>query len=1134
MRTFSWSARPRSRAALTSTTRISANFCTHIWKRRQAVPFWNLLICLLGLLLALGCGGGPGNSGGNQQPPAPPSNPIPAIVSLSPSSITAGSGAFALTVTGQNFVSTTSVQWNGSALATTFVSGTELQAQVPAASVANPGMAAVSVSNPAPGGGNSGPAEFSISPIANPIPSLSSLSPSGISAGSSSFILTVNGSNFLPSSTIQWNGVPVPTSYLSQNQLETQVQATSVSTSGFAEITVTNPSPGGGISAAAAFSIAYSPMVVNQKVNDLVWDLTHQLIYLSVPSLGASNGNTLIALNPLTGNIMASQFAGSEPDRLAISSDDQFLYVGIDGASAVQRFTLPSLLPDIKYSLGADSLAGPQYAVDLGVAPGLAHTTAVSRGVSNISLYAYGGMAIYDDATLRPTTAPGHGPLFDSLQWGSDTAIYSNDSEVSSFDIYKLTVSAAGVVLSKDYPNDFSGFNVLIHYDAGTNLIYTDDGFAINPANGLHVGAFQASGLMVPDSSLNSAFFLGQTASQAGTQNFAIEAFNLTTFAPYAEIVIPGVQGNPRHLIRWGVNGLAFNDDAGFVYVLNAPFGAAKPARTLSPGNRLSPVRQTRVAAKGIRAARAIANARSLNSRLGTAHVSSSAVTNPAPSITSLSPNAVSAGVNGLTLTVTGSNFVSLSTIEWNGSPRPTEFVSSTELQAQIGASDVAIPASVSIGVVTPGPGGGTSSVLPFTVVATENPVPAIVSLYPDAVAAGSSGFTLDVNGLAYFNPSSVVEWDGSPRASTLYSSGQLQVQISSSDVASPRYALVTVTNPSPGGGTSGAPFQVLYQPTILNQLTNEMIWDPVNQVIYISVPGSAVTHANQVCILNPLTAAIVSCQSAGSEPDVLALSDDSQYLYVGEDGTGSVQRFILPMLTPDISYSLGNYGSGTPFYALDLQVAPGSPRTTAVSKGAPVEPAAQGGITIFDDATPRPISAPGDFQLYGSIQWSPDRTAIFAANNESTGFDFYTLAVSASGVVLNRDYPAVFWNPGRIHYDRTTKLVYSDDGFHAIDPSTGLPNGIFEVGGGWPMAPDSTLNRVFILARYVWQGNADYTINVFDMTHYTFIDQIPFSTTPNGIGRIGRFIRWGTNGLALNDTQGNIYLISGTFVSGK
>jgi hypothetical protein len=139
---------------------------------------------------------------------------------------------------------------------------------------------------------------------------------------------------------------------------------------------------------------------------------------------------------------------------------------------------------------------------------------------------------------------------------------------------------------------------------------------------------------------------------------------------------------------------------------------------------------------------------------------------------------------------------------------------------------------------------------------------------------------------------------------------------------------------------------------------------------------------------------------------------------------------------------------------------------------------------------------------------------------------------VNSSGVTLNQDYPSVFWNSGQIHFDKANGLIYSDDGFHAVNPTTGLPAGIFEVGAGWPMAPDSTLNTVFIPAQYVWQQSANYTLNLFDMTHYLLIAQIPFSTTQGGLNKIGRFLRWGTNGIALQDRAGNIYLISGSFVA--
>jgi hypothetical protein len=1093
-----------------------------------ALAFLIFLQCLAG------CGSGSGNSGGGPPPP-PPSNPEPAIVSLTPNSASAGGAEFTLSITGQNFLSSSTVQWNGSARVATFTSGTQLQAQITAADIANSGSAVVSVTNPSPGGGNSGSAEFAINATSNPVPALGSvLSPSSVSAGSGAFLLTLTGSNFIPASTIQWNGSALATSYLSETQLEAQVPATNVATSGFAEVTVVNPSPGGGTSDPAVFSITYAPTVVNQAAYDLVWDATNQLIYLGVPSLAASNGNTITSLDPITGTIQGSQFAGSEPTVLAISDDGQFLYAGIEGSSSVQRFMLPSLAPDIQYFLGANPVSGPNAAYDLQVAPALPHTTAVSLG--NSALTGAGGMVIYDDATPRPTIARDAGDAYDSFQWASDKTIYANDNETTSFNLFVLNVDASGVVRTKNYPSEFSNFGVTIHYDSGTKLVYTDDGYVIDPSSGEQVGSFQASGLMIPDSTLNSAFFLGQTADQSGTPNFTIEEFDLTTFAPVAEIVVPNVQGYPLHLIRWGTNGLAFNDNAGYVYILASPFVTADGERVVIPRRYLRPITKTRVLPTQFQSPWVAANSGSKSNLKIRRQSSDSTAPNPVPMLTALNPNTVEAGVNGFTLTVTGSNFLSFSTIEWNGSPLPTEYVSSSELQAQVGAADVSIVTSVSVSVVTPSPGGGSSTTLPFMIVSSSpNPVPSIVSLDPDFVPAGSSGFTMNVNGLAYFNSSSVVLWNGNPRPSTLNGPGQLEVQISASDVATPGYGLVTVVNPSPGGGSSSAEFQILYQPTIVNQTTNDLVWDPVNQVIYISVPGSATTHANQVCILNPVTAAIGNCQ-AGNEPDVLAISDDSQFLYVGMDGTGSVQRFILPALAPDISYSLGSENSETPYYALDLQVAPGAPHTTAVTMGAPYAEPAVGVITIFDDSTPRPVSTPQESGLFASIQWGADATALYSANSESTGYDFYTLTVSSSGVVLSEDYPSVFWNPGRIHYDRGTGFVYSEDGFHVVNPLTGLPVGIVEAGEGGGMAPDSTLNTAFFIVHYVWQENSNYTFDLFDMMHYTPVNRIPFSTTsPAGQSTLNqpvRLIRWGTNGLAAIDTQGHVFLISASFVS--
>ena len=79
--------------------------------------------------------------------------PPPTITGLSPKSKPAGSAAFTLTVTGTgfrpaSFYAPSVVKWNGAALATTYLSATQLTAQVPASLLTQSGTATVTVTTP--------------------------------------------------------------------------------------------------------------------------------------------------------------------------------------------------------------------------------------------------------------------------------------------------------------------------------------------------------------------------------------------------------------------------------------------------------------------------------------------------------------------------------------------------------------------------------------------------------------------------------------------------------------------------------------------------------------------------------------------------------------------------------------------------------------------------------------------------------------------------------------------------------------------------------------------------------------------------------------------------------------------------
>ena len=106
----------------------------------------------------------------------------------------------------------------------------------------------------------------------------------------------------------------------------------------------------------------------------------------------------------------------------------------------------------------------------------------------------------------------------------------------------------------------------------------------------------------------------------------------------------------------------------------------------------------------------------------------------PAPLATSLSPTNANVGGPALTLTVTGSGFIPESVVRWNGIVRPTTFVSGTSLQAAISAADIAAVGTAQVTVFTPGPGGGTSSPLTFTI----NQAPTL-TISASPVAPGAS-----------------------------------------------------------------------------------------------------------------------------------------------------------------------------------------------------------------------------------------------------------------------------------------------------------------------------------------------------------------------------------------------------------
>jgi hypothetical protein len=128
------------------------------------------------------------------------------------------------------FSSNAVVHWNGTALATTVVSRSRLDATVPASLIASAGTASVTVVDAA----TSDPATFTIDP---PL-AIDSLDPSMVVAGGETFTLEVDGVGFGSDAQVEWNGTALKTTVVSELEVTAAVAADLIASAGMVSITV--------------------------------------------------------------------------------------------------------------------------------------------------------------------------------------------------------------------------------------------------------------------------------------------------------------------------------------------------------------------------------------------------------------------------------------------------------------------------------------------------------------------------------------------------------------------------------------------------------------------------------------------------------------------------------------------------------------------------------------------------------------------------------------------------------------------------------------------------------------------------------------------------------------------------------
>lgn len=1071
-------------------------------------------------------------------------NPIPQLTALSPTgNITPGSAGFTLVISGSDFVPGAVVQWDYNPLATTFVSSAQLTATVTPDLLAAPSVANIAVMNPTPGGGTS--ASLSLTIGQNPAPSVSFIFPFSVPVGTGDTTLFLIGSGFTDASVVTWNGQNLPTTFFDNTFISTIVPESFLARPGAAELSVFTPSPGGGTLAPELF-----PITVPVQTNDLAYDPQLGKLIASVPGAAGSSGNSLRLIDPQTGAVGPAFFVGSEPGRVVLSDDGQFAYTGLAGSPSVARLNLSSLASDLTFFLGPalsfGEPVGPNYPRDLAVIPGQPHSVVVSRKSVEIDPSST-GLAVFDDGVQRSNTTSFFNPLVGPITFGgSPSLLFGFNDNDGGFDLSQFQINASGISLINSTSGLFHGFNTYLVYSSGR--LYGSDGNVVDANTEALLGSFPLPAGAAQFDSVAPDPVSGVTSllSQDFSLNVFLTAYDQTSFQPLVNLPLTGIsfpsfvnfdQPIIGSLVRWGSDGLAFRDEGGQVYIVRSkllvprgnpqpienalsPVGVADgaPAFVLDvqgsnfvPGSTVNwnglPRPTTFISDSELQAA--ISTSDVVAPQLAAITVSSPAPgggssaplsftvgSNPVPQLLAVSPTTIQANGPGFTLSVTGRGFVPGSMIASNGSPLATFFDDSEHLHAPLFAATVKGPNAIT--VVNPAPGGGVSNQHILNVI-NNNPIPSVFSILPESAAVGTNGLVVTVSGFN-FTADSIASWDGVALGTSFVNPTQLNLTIPPALLANFGTGHIFVSNPAPGGGSSN---ETLFPVYLQLPFANDMIYEPFTRRLYMAMSdynGAGPTLLS----VDPATGALGTPLPLPGNPEVLAASDDGQFIYIGLNPQPLIARFNVPAQTID-----SQFAPACPF-AFSLAVMPGHPHTIA---------AACNGVTgIYDDGVPRQVtfSAANGIVAFGSD------SSLFMNSLGEPGSNIYHLAVDANGVTLDASgtgaAPPIF----ALGLTSAFGEVITPDG-QVIDPNS--LNIIGLMAGQNPDAiitvqADESVGRIFGGSRTFF-GFVNSTAYAFDPLHYQLLASLNMPGPTGSVSVLPRLLRWGQDGIAFQGEPG-------------
>jgi DNA-binding beta-propeller fold protein YncE len=262
-----------------------------------------------------------------------------------------------------------------------------------------------------------------------------------------------------------------------------------------------------------------------------------------------------------------------------------------------------------------------------------------------------------------------------------------------------------------------------------------------------------------------------------------------------------------------------------------------------------------------------------------------------------------------------------------------------------------------------------------------------------------------------------------------------------------------------------------------------DLVFDPRRKLLYASVGDSASTYRNSVVAFDEFTGAVTRAVFVGSNPSHLALSADGTALYVALESGNAVARINPTTFTEQSRFATGSM-QDTPVAPGDIEVRPGHPNTVAVVHHAPAWSSAPIGVALYVDGVRMPGTV-DQLPTVSALEFA-DEATLYGWNNYTTGADFSTMEVGATGVDLVSSSQTLFAYFGSPDIELAENgLLWSTLG-EVIDPVRQTNVAQLPL-GSYALEPVARANRIYQVS-----GGADsyqpHTLNEYDPATYRLL----------------------------------------------